>query len=358
MEEVKIADNANEDDFQAFFSDIPSVHGAAYDNGTNYTLKGDFGKVAYPTGRAGEQGTIWLAKVAAGTDGAGIAVICDKDGNVLGGPYATLEEAFAAASGIDGATTVKMIADYLMKDSETFTVNSDITLDGDGHRIIRDNTKSDLLTFSGGSGTVTVRNVEIDGSGMGQNSILVTNGASVTLDDGTTITNGGSGVWLGSGYQDTGSLTINDGVTISGHTGFSRVVNGGTYTTAGGVGVTGDTVFTMNGGKIEDNSSRFAGGIVFVFNNNGSAIINGGIITGNSSPSGAGGVLIDAGGKVTLAGGNIEGNSNGGVRLWDSSGQMVVGSDNPSNPLIIEGNHYGTDSLIICARELFGALSE
>lgn len=86
---------------------------------------------------------------------------------------------------------------------------------------------------------------------------------------------------------------------------------------AGGVNVSNDAVFTMNGGKIYGNSTSGIGGGVRVAEN---AVfnLNGGSIYGNTA-KGGGGVRIDKNAKVTMTGGSIYQNistaSGGGVHI-------------------------------------------
>ena len=177
--------------------------------------------------------------------------------------------------------------------------------------------------------------------------LFVTGGASVILDSGTTLTNGGAGVWLmdlkdNKAESEYSELTIRDGVTITLNTG--NEIRGKPLTsTTGGVGVNGNaTKFLMTGGTIEWNVSKFAGGINFWGNTNGIAEVSGGTIRNNyytntTENGGGGGILIDEKGKATLSSGNITENEVG-VHFWMGMGSLTIGGDNTGQPLFIDGN--------------------
>jgi hypothetical protein len=123
-----------------------------------------------------------------------------------------------------------------------------------------------------------------------------------------------------------GTLIINQGMKISGNT---TTVSSNYYGgSGGGVYIIGGA-FTMNGGEISGNSSPYSGGGVYI--NGRTFTMNGGKISGNSSSYSGGGVQID-GGAFTMNGGEISGNtvtvssshdyygSGGGVHVNSSNG--------------------------------------
>jgi len=138
----------------------------------------------------------------------------------------------------------------------------------------------------------------------------VNSGVTLTLDENITIvgqsTNIANTASLVNVYN--GNLIINNGAKINWND------NVADYSTGGGVNVSGGT-FTMNGGKITDNTAKWGGG---VYVSSGTFIMNGGEITDNtaygsptffnsSSSSSGGGVSV--GGTFTMNGGQISGNT-------------------------------------------------
>ena len=268
-------------------------------------------------------------------------------------PYRTIAHAYSMAT---SNSTITLLTDITLTSPLTFnrSISVTITSDADDCTIFRGGvTAGDLITVTGSGVSVTLTNITIDGSGKAEkNSLLVTNGATLTLGDGCTVQNGGSGVWLvgpragQSGAKPT--LNILEGSMITGHTGFTRFVTSGQTTTVGGVGVTGKSTFLMTGGTITGNTGYYAGGIGFVHNDVGSSpTIVGGTISNNRAQAsgGAGGIYLWEG-VVQLAGGSIIDNIGGGVGSYQQTGRLVIGIGNLEGqwyyssiePLVIEGN--------------------
>jgi hypothetical protein len=97
------------------------------------------------------------------------------------------------------------------------------------------------------------------------------------------------------------ALEMKDGAKISG--------NKGTADPGGAVYVDADGTFTMSGGEISDNSTRYGGG---VYVGGGTFTMSGGKVSGNSTTNGGGGVYTEASGTFTMSGGEISGNTTAG----------------------------------------------
>ena len=86
------------------------------------------------------------------------------------------------------------------------------------------------------------------------------------------------------------------------------VVTGGNGSDGGGVYMSGNSTFKMNGGTISGNSANRAGGGVYVTGSNSKFTLENGIISGNTASDDGGGVYVD-GGTFTINGGTIAGNT-------------------------------------------------
>ncbi|MDR2194447.1 MAG: right-handed parallel beta-helix repeat-containing protein [Treponema sp.] len=213
--------------------------------------------------------------------------------------------------------------------------------------------ESSVSVSHGGGGSVTVT---IDGGGR-----------AVTLN-GSSFISIGSGVTLklknivirGNIKVDGGTLELNDGVVISGHSGHGvHVDHVGTFTmnggeisgnsSGGGVNIW-DGTFTMNGGKISGNSDSG------VYVNSGTFTMNGGEISGNTNNGGNGGGVHVNSGTFTMSGGKISGNSvsgssmnsgnGGGVfvgfgTFTMNGGEISGNSASSSAPSVLSGNGGG-----------------
>lgn len=181
------------------------------------------------------------------------------------------------------------------------------------------------LTYSGKSNiTITLKGVGANRiiSPSSNNEIFLVGYSKVTLILDNNITLQGSRsntVPLVSLINPAGSLIMNSGSAITG--------NGG-----GGVDVYNYATFTMNGGTISDNTTKYGGGGVRV--HQGSIFtMNGGTISGNTADgSSGGGVYVDNTSTFNMSGGSISGNvawsSGGGVELtgaFTKTGGTITG---------------------------------
>jgi uncharacterized repeat protein (TIGR02543 family) len=115
------------------------------------------------------------------------------------------------------------------------------------------------------------------------------------------------------------NLDLKDGSVLTGNT---------SNTSGGGVVVNSDGALSMSGGAISGNkASGSNGGGVYI--NGGTFTMTGGAISGNSTPNsggngdkGGGGVYVTGGGTFTMTGGEVSGNSSG----HDCGGVFVYGA--------------------------------
>ena len=161
----------------------------------------------------------------------------------------------------------------------------------------------------GSGGDLTLENVALDGNkdivNVDASLVLVENGGKLTLGGGAAlkdnfvqrISNGGAV------YVDGGTLTMQDGSSIS--------KNAGHY--GGGVYLAVGSSFNMLGGSISGNDARLGGGGVYLDNRSVNPTIftmQGGSITDNKADGNGGGVCVRGKGKqFVMTGGAITGNS-------------------------------------------------
>jgi len=232
--------------------------------------------------------------------------------------YTTLTQALAAAptgTSVDNPTVITILKDITA-----------VAADNNNYAYTIDANKNIKLTVAAGkSCTITAA------PGNFRLFDISNTNSSLTLGptpDGTTLTLSGNndetvtpsfnrkGVYVGSNA----TLTLNNGVTI---TGFISV-----YGLGGGVCVWDSSSFTMNGGTIKGNTGNNGGGVCV---NDGTFTMKGGNITGNNADYGGGGVSVsDA--TFTMSGGNISSNNTthndgGGVRV-NTRGIFTMSSGN------------------------------
>ncbi|MCL2218638.1 MAG: carboxypeptidase regulatory-like domain-containing protein [Chitinispirillia bacterium] len=202
------------------------------------------------------------------------------------------------------------------------------------------------LAFSDGITNVTVR---IIGIGEERAVTLIDNGSLFSVGAGVTLildervtlrgrVSGNNNAPLVM-VESRGALILRQGAKISGNT-YSGYYSGG-----GGVYVSSDAIFRMEGGEISGNeaggsASGTGGGGVFVVDG-GNFMMEGGKISGNKSPAG-GGVYV-ANGVFMVAGGEITGNTasgNGGAVYVYTGSFVMNGGTVSSNTAVSGGGVY------------------
>jgi len=194
-----------------------------------------------------------------------------------------LLDAITAAGTV--ATTIELDADITLTSALIIPANADITLKSKGGS----STPYKLIGAEGAS-TINVAN----------SGVLTLDGINVTHDPGD-ITGEMHGVYISSG----GKLILKSG-EISGNKATSGTGNPGGY--GAGVYISSGGLFTMNGGEIHDNKANGHSGGVLI-SRNSSFEMNGGDIHDNYATGDAGGVGIDEStSSFTMNGGFIRDN--------------------------------------------------
>ena len=168
--------------------------------------------------------------------------------------------------------------------------------------------------------TLTLENITIQARNTGGTVILIDAGGTLIMQQGSVI----QGHTGNAAVAVNGSFIMNGG-TIRGNT-FSAFGVNNTNTGGGGVYVNG--TFTMNDGSISGNMSQLNGGAVFV---NGVFNMNGGSIMSNIAVGYGGGVFLNSNAVFNKTGGRITGfqgeNNN---LIVDRNGRAISSSNRGS----------------------------
>lgn len=181
-----------------------------------------------------------------------VAQVVDVNGDSVAA-YATLAEAVAAAK--DGDTVV-LISDIAL--DEQVATGKAITIDGQGEFTIKatkklvganDGKAGMFYRTQGAQGTLTFKNVTLDGNGVSK-IFLNEGGAGETVFDGVTSINGG-GIAYGSGIHISGGgshATIKNS-TLTGSTG-TMILSAANYYAANDLWVGGNVYVTVENSTI------------------------------------------------------------------------------------------------------------
>jgi uncharacterized Zn-binding protein involved in type VI secretion len=283
----------------------------------------------------------------------------------------------AIKEGGDGKAYVLTIAGNFEVDpssSPTFgTVrNLTVTLQGSGTLTLNGNGSIFHLQGSSGAqrlnlhGNITLVGRKIDGNGAANNNVPVVyigSNAALDMKNGTITGNRNT-----TNYSSGGVYVANNGdFAMSGN----AVISGNSADRGGGVYVDTNGDFTMSGNAvISGNSASSSGGGVFVSGSEqyggGRFTMSGGKISGNSAPSvssGGGGVYVAGNGSFTMSGNAvISGNSayrGGGVGLQASgsftkSGNTIIYGDSDNIPYPNNGNATdNTATVVNCGNAVY-----
>ena len=171
---------------------------------------------------------------------------------------------------------------------------------------------TDITVADNATVTLCLNGYKLTGAGTSA-VITVGAGADFTLEDCSADASApaGRGVITGGiGFLDEYSARHGGGVYISGNSTFTMnggTISGNTATFGGGVGVDNYGTFTMNGGTISGNTANFDGGGVELVN--GTFTMTGGTISGNSAYDWGGGVYVRNNSTFTMEGGTITDNT-------------------------------------------------
>ena len=290
-----------------------------------------------------------------------------KDGDVIGGPYNSLQIAMDAARAMLAEDPTQKLTVQLLTNTNSSTQisqDTNVTLDLAGH----------IITGIGGKPALTIEsdvNIinsnpdeggTISGTATDGGALLLRNNANVTMTD-TTITNSRAAYRGGAVCVDSGSsFTLGQGSTITGcqaGRGGAVYVIDGSFTQTNDAVITNCSVFenaafsacgyggavyvakgsyTLQSGSVTNNSAT-QNGIIYIANNSGAEFtMTKGEISGNTCKNGT---IYQAGGTMTLAGGSITDNTcteSGGGVYQNGGSSLLLGNTNASQGVVISGN--------------------
>ena len=290
-----------------------------------------------------------------------------KDGEVVGGPYDSLQEAMDAARAMLAEDPNQKLTVQLLTNTNSSTQisqDTNVTLDLAGHIITGIGGKP-ALTIESDVNIINSKPAEggtISGTATDGGALLLRNNANVTMT-GTTITNSRAAYRGGAVCVDSGSsFTLGQGSTI---TGCQAGRGGAVYVIDGSFAQTGDAVitncsvfenaafsacgyggavyvakgsYTLQSGSVTNNSAT-QNGIIYIANNSGAEFtMTKGEISGNTCKKGT---IYQAGGTMTLAGGSITGNTcteSGGGVYQNGGSSLLLGNTHASQDVVISGN--------------------
>ncbi len=302
--------------------------------GNTATNAANTGIVMMAGGTAGTSGTITVnggqitGNTATQGNGSGVTVLGATSGDgvvkaVINGGRFTDNTANADAAGSGAA--------LLGVNRTSLIVINQATISGNTSRAGAVTTINGALEIHGG---LITGNEAVNTSGHGDGAGVYVNGGQAVMDGGTISDNRAAG--SGGGVRVNGAagrFEMNGGV-ISGNTAGTI---GGQEGSGGGVfiGIRGAT-FVLNRGEITGNTSLVFGG-GGISNASSNLFVNGGSITGNTAPDGAGVMnwlnVLDpllAPARFTMTGGTIADNgadTDPGDRAVRGGGVLNVGSD-------------------------------
>jgi len=190
------------------------------------------------------------------------------------------------------------------------------------------------LTIRGGLSGTKKYAVIIQYNGAANSSLFtIGSGASLTLVGNTTlrgIANGSAALVRVNG----GTLVMEQGSKITGHTSSSNLGGGGVHVIGGGT-------FTMNGGTVSGNTAHGGGGGVAIAG--GTFTMYGGTVSGNTAPTQGGGVRVSSNSTFTMHGGTVSGNSLSNTTSYTYGGGVFVVS---GTFRISNGTVYGNESSV------------
>ena len=211
-------------------------------------------------------------------------------------------------------------------------VSTAFAAEGEPEATIHDHNDRTWTELTADGGTLESGNYYLAGD--------VTLTTDITIADNATVTLCLNGYTL-TGTVTNAVITFNEGVDFtledcsadaSAPAG-RGVITGGigfldeyTIRRGGGVYMSGNSTFTMNGGTISGNTATTGGGVGV--DNDGTFIMTGGTISGNSAYDSGGGVYVVNGDTFTMTGGTISDNTaktfGGGVDVESGTFTMTV----------------------------------
>lgn len=184
-------------------------------------------------------------------------------------------------------------------------ISGNSALNGGGIAFYRSDSLSENSVYTLANLTVTENNATENGGGIYVESPIFVSIENLTVDNNTAQQNGG-----GFFFNSTASLTVDAKSSISGNTAVENY-GGGVYFYAS-TALKGSS-FTLNGGKVNNNTSKNNGGGIYFAVADASTkpqfVLNSGEVNGNSAGSSGGGVYMYRKSDFTMNGGSVANNS-------------------------------------------------
>ena len=207
------------------------------------------------------------------------------------GEYPDLVQAAEAAD--DGDT---LVLNQNVTNTAVIEVDKTLTLDGNHHTVAAVDKAFDMFRVTT-EGTLTVRNVTLDGSSTENRSfsdIINIEGGKVYIEEGAILTNNRTAA-VGIGTNVPGGVCVMNGGKITGN-----LNPAGSNSTGAAVTVLEGSTFIMNGGEISHNETLKYGTAGIMVTRGGTAYLNGGVIEENTA------LIAGMGAAVTIHGGRVE----------------------------------------------------
>lgn len=257
---------------------------------------------------------------------------------VISTPITSQNELQDAINGLGAeGGAIWLSQDLILQSTIYFPVDSDIVLDGRGHKLtLANNVESRHISISGSNNNITLRNLTLAGNGRGRVGGGLSVSGSVVLEQCTIENNyapNGGGIMISSGMVlikdgtkivNNGSYSYGGGVHISSNgvlTAYDSAITGNSAVRGGGIYATGGSSstysVTLDNCNVSENTAAasgnelvMGGGIAAEGENTGMKVMNS-QITKNSSGNSGGGIY--AGGMIELGNSDVTGNKADGV---------------------------------------------
>ena len=266
---------------------------------------------------------------------------------------AAVDETWADGKTISSTTTLSGGTEskpYTFTVTGTVTVNELIQVTGyvritGGGTLLRGNGNTTNAMFSVRNGaTLILDNITVDGNNVATTSqaycgVNVNQYGKLVMEEGAVLKNHKKdpSVGLGSALYVSGTVEVNGGE-----------IAGCSCKNRGNIYLSDDAQFTMNGGKIHDNTLTFngsyGGGAFYV--RGGTLTINGGSIYNHKNiPNPGGAIYCSSYGTVNLNGGTIENNTVASDKCGDAI--FYSSQEGDGGAIYISGNPLITNSIYL-----------
>ncbi len=249
-----------------------------------------------------------------------------------GATAATAVQTFAKAKGLLAKDGTIVITNVVKANGETWSLEPETF--GNAKVVRGENYTNGYLIQV--TGSLTLKDITIDGQNVSSNkSAIYGSGATISLGSGTVLENLiNSGAYGVAVYNYNGTVIVDDAIirNCSGTSSYgamiyttSVVMNSGLITGCTSTGTYGGGLYATNvnmaGGTISNNSFTGAYGGALCGGYQGSIVLSGGIIEGNTCYAAA--VSAPSSGTLTMTGGEVKNNTASNA---NSSGAGVSGS--------------------------------